>query len=110
MKLIDGSLQCQTGRVANPCTVSFGTSNSNKTDSTCSVYNNKKLFAYITTGGYNCDDSYIHKKNVFDVDNFLKPIAEKTLQIIVKIYNNRKILNSCLIGVAIVLGCTQNVH
>ena len=129
MKLIDDSLQCPPGSVVNPYTNTCSTcsngyyeqnntyfecpietTNYYRTNYTYNIYNNEKSFAYITTGGYNYDDSYIHKKNIFNVDNFVKPIAEKIIQIIAKIYNNRKILNSGLIGFAIVLGCTLNVH
>jgi hypothetical protein len=92
------------------CTDSFGTTNHYKSDCVCNIYNNEKSYAYITTGGYNYDYNYILKKNIFDIDNFLKQIAEKTIKIIAKIYNNRKILNSSLIGFAIVLGYNQNVH
>jgi hypothetical protein len=65
--------------------------------STCNICNNEKSFAYITTGGYNCDDSIffsfgeIIKKNIIDIINFLKPIAEKTLQTTAMIINNRLI-------------------
>jgi hypothetical protein len=105
------SLKCPTGSVVNACAYAYVYVYANKSivitsNSTANPYKAD----YITTRGYNYDDSYIHKKNIFNVDNFVKPIAEKIIQIIAKIYNNRKILNSCLIGGAIVLGCTQNVH
>jgi hypothetical protein len=127
----DKCFECPTGSVVNayastctPCPAGqyehnntcfecqIGTYSDSIGTSLCNICNNDKSFAYITTGGYNCDDSYFHgigeiiNKNIFDVDDFLTPIAEKTLQITAKIYNNRKMLYamSPLLATVLVFG------
>jgi hypothetical protein len=127
----DKCLECPIGSVVNayastctPCPVGYyeqnntcfecpiGTYSDSIGMSSCNICNNDKSFAYITTGGYNCDDSYFHSIgeivniNIFDVDDFLTPIAEKTLQITAKIYNNRKVLYAAspLLATVLVFG------
>jgi hypothetical protein len=133
----DKCLKCPPGSIVNayastctPCPIGqyeqnntcfecqVGTYSDSIGMSSCSVCNNEKAIAYITTGGYNCDDSIffsfgeIIKKNIFDVDDFLTPIAEKTLQITVKIFNNRKVIyaTSPLVATVFVFGSFFNLY
>jgi hypothetical protein len=105
----DKCLECPAGSIVNlygyvcsPCPIGYYEQNNtciecpirtysdNIGTSKCNVCNNEKSFAYITSGGYNCNNSIFHNiEDIINIGDILKPIASNTLQITGTIYNNR---------------------
>jgi hypothetical protein len=106
-----GSIVNRNGYTCTPCSIGYyeknntciecpiGTYSDNIGMSICNVCNNKKSFAYMTSGGNNCNNSIFYNifYNIEYIGDNINPIAAK-------IYNNRKEIFDITCSIIIVYG------
>ena len=114
----DKCIECPPGSIVNqysttctPCSIGYyeknntciecpiGTYSDNIGTSICNVCNNKKSFAYMTSGGYNCNNSIFY--NIF---YNIEYIGDNINPIVAKIYNHRKEIFDITCSIIIVYG------